>query len=331
MTATVDPVPGAPPDPFLILAPMRGITDAVFRNAFANSFGAFDAAVAPFISTISARRYRPSQLRDVLPENNHGPALIPQILSNDPGAFIALARALFDLGYPSVNWNLGCPFRRVAGKLRGSGLLPHPDRIDAFLDQVLAVMPNRLSIKARLGRYKADELLSLMPILNRYPLAELVVHPRTGLQMYTGTTDLPAYGEILAASSFPVVFNGDICTLETYQDLARRFPRTAGWMIGRGALANPWLPSLIRRGDRAQIQIKMATVRRFHDTLLEGYCRLLSGPAHPVDRMKGIWRYLSLSFADGRRILKQVQKISAVERYREAVDRFFDSHPVWIA
>ncbi|MBI9085652.1 MAG: tRNA-dihydrouridine synthase family protein [Desulfobacterales bacterium] len=331
MTVNAPPAQRTDSEPFLILAPMRGLTDAVFRNAFADSFGGFHSAMAPFISTVSARRYKPSQLRDVLPENNRGPALIPQILSNDPEDFAALARVLFDLGYPVVNWNLGCPFRRVAGKLRGSGLLPHPDRIDAFLDQALAGMPNRLSIKTRLGRHKNNELLSLMPVFNRYPLAELIVHPRTGIQMYTGAPDLEAYGACLAATSLPVVFNGDIGDLVTFQTLSEQFPQTAGWMIGRGALANPWLPTLIRRGGRIGVPVNVETVRRFHDRLLDEYCRIFSGPAHPVDRMKGLWSYLSLSFADGRRFLKQVQKTSTVDRYRETVDRFFDTHPEWIA
>lgn len=331
MTVNTHPAQGSDSEPTLILAPMRGLTDVAFRNAFADHFGGFHSAVAPFIATVSARRYKPSQLRDVLPENNRGLALTPQILGNDPAAFVALARVLFDLGYPTVNWNLGCPFRRVAGKLRGSGLLPHPDRIDAFLDRALAEMPSGLSIKTRLGRFQTHELLSLMPVLNRYPLAELIIHPRTGIQMYEGAVDLEAYGACQAASSCPVVFNGDVCDLETFQRLSRRFPQTAGWMIGRGALANPWLPALIRCGDRAAVSVNVETVRRFHDCLLDEYCRIFSGPTHPIDRMKGLWAYLSLSFADGRRLLKQAQKCSTVDRYRETVDRFFDTHPQWIA
>jgi tRNA-dihydrouridine synthase B len=317
-------------DPVLILAPIRGVTDVIFRNAFAEIFPGFDRAVAPFISTVRARRYKPSQLSDVLPENNDGPALTPQIMSNDPDDFSALARHLFDLGYHTVNWNLGCPFRRVAGKMRGSGLLPHPDRVADFLERTVDVMPNRLSIKIRLGRYDAEEIERLIPVFNAYPLAEVIVHPRTGVQMYAGTPDLEAYGRCLAACRHPVVYNGDIVDIPTFQDQARRFPETAGWMIGRGAVADPFLPGIIKTGRHPQ-GAAVASIRRFHDRLLTGYCRFFSGPSHPVDRMKGIWLYLSRSFAAGRKLLKEVQKAKSVDRYSQVVDRFFDDRPEWIA
>lgn len=326
--ATPDSGPAA--KPALILAPIRGVTDWVFRNAFDEFFGGFHAAMAPFISTVRARRYKPSQLRDVTPENNHGAPLVPQIMGNDPEDFVVLARTLADLGYTQVNWNLGCPFRRVAAKFRGCGLLPHPDRIDAFLDQALADLPVSLSIKTRLGRYDADEIDALMPVFNRYPLAELILHPRTGQQMYEGEPNLEAYGTCLKASAHPVVYNGDIRDANALGDLRQRFPETAAWMIGRGALADPWLPGRIGGGLKSRPG-DMDALRRFHDRLLEEYVRILSGPKHPVDRMKGLWRYLSRSFDQGRRILKEVQKAQSLDRYRKTVDRFFDQGPRWIA
>lgn len=322
---------GAPPaKPVLILAPIRGVTDWVFRNAFDEFFGGFHKAMAPFISTIRARRYKPSQLRDVMPENNHGAPLIPQIMGNDAKDFVALARTLADLGYTQVNWNIGCPFRRVAAKFRGCGLLPHPDRIDAFLDRTLADLPVSLSIKTRLGRFDADEIAALIPVFNRYPLAELILHPRTGQQMYTGEPNLEAYGVCLDASVHPVVYNGDICDAGRFGDLEQGFPETAAWMIGRGALADPWLPGRIGGGSKSRPG-DMGALRRFHDRLVAEYARILSGPKHPVDRMKGLWRYLSRSFHQGRRILKEIQKTQTLDRYRKTVDRFFDQCPRWIA
>ena len=109
--------------------------------------------------------------------------------------FINLAVRLFDLGYMSVNWNLGCPFPMVAKKKRGSGLLPYPENIDAFLEKTVSSIPNRLSIKTRLGRRHINEIFKLMPIFNQYPLEEIIIHPRTGKQMYDGKTDLDTESE----------------------------------------------------------------------------------------------------------------------------------------
>ena len=94
----------------LYLAPLRGLTEYIYRNAFSRHFDGFDAAVSPFIPTLTAARFKRSHLKDVLPENNHAMPIIPQIIGNNPGDFIPLAQRLFDLGYETVNWNLGCPF-----------------------------------------------------------------------------------------------------------------------------------------------------------------------------------------------------------------------------
>ena len=128
----------------LYLAPLRGFTEYIYRNAFSRHFDGFDIAVAPFIPTMSDARLKRKNLKDVLPENNHDMPVIPQIIGNNAEDFILLASRLYDLGYETVNWNLGCPFPMVAKKQRGSGLLPHPDKIETFLEETIPAIPNRL-------------------------------------------------------------------------------------------------------------------------------------------------------------------------------------------
>ena len=160
---------------------MRGLTDAVFRNTYTRFFSGIDWAITPFLTTVRGAKIKTSHLKEVLPENNSAMPVVPQIIGNDPDEFITLAIALFDLGYTSVNWNLGCPFARVAKKKRGSGLLSHPERIDAFLEKAsTALGDDRISIKMRLGRHHRDEILALMPVLSSYPLSSIILHPRTG-------------------------------------------------------------------------------------------------------------------------------------------------------
>ena len=163
----------------LILAPMRGITTMHYRRAFVRHFQGLDIEMAPFISTVSADRINPKLLRDVLPENNSGLPLIPQVISNKADDFVQMNIALHDLGYDEVNWNMGCPHKPIRRKQRGSGLLPHPDIVDGILDQVCDRSPVRISVKVRLGVSAPSELMQLIPVLNRYPLSEVIIHPRT--------------------------------------------------------------------------------------------------------------------------------------------------------
>jgi len=314
----------------LSLAPIKGFTEAPYRNAAAAFFKGFDAAMAPFVVTVRGRKYPDAHLKDLLPENNNGWPVIPQILSNSPEGFVKLAGRLHELGYDTVNWNLGCPFPRVAKKNRGSGLLPHPERIDSFLEKVINQIPNRLSVKTRIGRFDVSEMADLMPVFNRYPLAELIIHPRTGVQMYAGDPDLKLFRYCLEISKNPVVYNGDINTEADFTRLSGKFKSVDRWMLGRGALADPFLPAAIKNLAPPESE-KLHIIRQFHDRLFQAYAQVLSGPSHLGDKMKGFWLYLSQSFADGRKILKKIQKTRQTTHYTEVVNRFFDKDPKWIA
>jgi tRNA-dihydrouridine synthase len=312
----------------LILAPLRGFTDAVFRNAFQDHFHGIREAVAPFVTSIKGQRIKPSHLKDLAPEDNQSMPVVPQILSNNPDEFICLANTLVDLGYREINWNLGCPFPMVAKKMRGSGLLPHPDMIDRMLDKMLRGISGSLSIKTRLGRFSGDEMDRLIPVFNRYPLARVIVHPRTGVQMYTGNVDLKAFQVCLTRLTHPVVYNGDINDLANFQLLASGFPTVSGWMLGRGLLANPFLAEMIQSQSRL-ICHRNTRFENFHENLVAGYNRLFSGPGHVLDRMKGLWRYFAADFPDGRQIMKQIRKADSLDRYRQVVARVFDVQDRW--
>lgn len=314
--------------PILILAPLQGVTDRVFRSVLCRHFSGLDAAVAPFISTRRERRFKPSQLAALLPENTPGLPVIPQIMGNDPEDFIALAQVLAALGHAAVNWNLGCPFPMVVKKMRGCALLGHPGRIEAFLEQVVPRISCRLSIKTRLGLQSPAELYNLMPIFNRFPLEEVIIHPRLGSQRYSGQPDLTAFSECLARCAHAVVYNGDVHTLEAYRQISRRFPTVTRWMLGRGVVANPFLPAMIKTGQGAGPD-GIARLRRFHDDLFSGYQQVFAGPGHLLDRMKGFWYYFAQTFENSRRIMKKIHRLKRPEDYRAVVERFFAAEARW--
>lgn len=309
--------------PILYMGPIRGGTDHIYRNTFARHFGGFDLAVAPFINCVGHNKIRPNYVRGLWPENNTGMPVVPQILSKSAEGFVRLGNYLADMGYAAVNWNLGCPYPQVANKGRGSGLLPHPDKIREFLDDVVPRLEARLSIKTRLGREHREEIDLLMPIFNAYPLAEIILHPRTGRQMYEGTVDLKAFAACLSMSRHPVVYNGDIRSVADFQRISERFPTVAGYMIGRYALVDPFLPGTIKTGKILPAHDKKEKMKAFHDDLYDQYSRTLNGPAHFTDRMKGLMVNFVLAFAENKPAEKAVKKARTPDQYRAAADRFF--------
>jgi tRNA-dihydrouridine synthase B len=312
--------------PTICLAPLRGVTDAVFRTVYAQCFEGIDWAITPFLTTVQGMRVKPHHLKQVLPENNPLMPVVPQIISKTAANFELLAQALSDLGYATINWNLGCPYPMVAKKGRGSGMLPYPERVVAFLDRVLSTTKIRISIKMRLGRFHADEIETLLPRLNGYSIESITIHPRTGVQMYSGRPDEDAFERSLALTRHPVIYNGDIVHGSDYDRLQARFPQITTWMIGRGVLMNPFLPARIKRphedGDNG-----IQRFQAFHDGLFRRYREVLSGPAHLLDRMKGLWRYFSEGFENGRDIRKRIHKTTRIDHYMDEVQRFFDGQP----
>lgn len=240
-----------------------------------------------------------------------------------------MANYLYDLGHEVVNWNLGCPFPTVTKKKRGAGLLPHKSRINNFLDGAVPELKGHMSIKIRLGWNSPDDLFRLLPVLNDYPLDELIIHPRLAIQRYEGTVDLNTFEQIIPEVACPLVYNGDIRTLDDFKRLSSRFPSINRWMIGRGCLENPFLPGFIKTGEEAvpgkHTPETLTRMKQFHDDLFAAYSDVLHGPAHVFNKMKGFWQYYAVTFADCPRIMKKIKKSRTPEEYLAQVARFFEA------
>jgi tRNA-dihydrouridine synthase len=308
----------------IYLAPIQGITDRIYRNLFPLYFKGVDLAIAPFISSVKKMKPGNNLLRQLYPDKNTGIPTIPQIMSSDPDDFTKLANALYDIGCGTVNWNLGCPFRMVVKKSRGAGLLCYPDRIGSFLEKTMPVLKPKLSIKLRIGLEYPDEVLELMPIFNRFELDELIIHPRTGVQMYAGVVDLDMFGQCLTLSKHRVVYNGDIDSLETYEMLAKRFASVDRWMIGRGLIGNPFLAEKIKFNTEKPYSERLKIIRAFHDNLFAEYSKILFGPSHITNKMKEIWTYMANFFEDGGKIKKRIWKTHHRDNYVDVVNKVFD-------
>lgn len=315
----------------LYLAPLQGMTNAFYRNTFSELFGGIDVYYAPFVATAKIEKINPKLLKDLFPEDNAAHIkLIPQILGNDGKDFRRFAQEIAAFGYTDFNWNIGCPYPTVTDKKKGSGILPYPDMIERFLDDVFIDDTYPLSVKMRLGMEYPDESVKVIEILNRYPLKEIIAHARTGKQAYSGTVDLDSFERALSLSKHPVIYNGDIFTHEDYLNITERFPSIAGVMLGRGACADPTLPSRIKGRIFSDAE-RLALLREFHDRLYVHYQDVLSGEKHLCDKMKGVWEYLAMHLDRDGSFLKKLHKCKTAESYNGTVDGFLKSGPAWIS
>ena len=308
--------------PFLYMAPLRGLTDALFRRLYCQYFGGIDSIVAPFINPQKKAGLSEKLLRDVLPELQCDVPLIPQLLNNNADDFVATANRLFELGYSEINWNLGCPVPMVAKKRRGSGLLPYPDQITSILDEAIPRIKPKLSIKMRLGYADFTESITLLPKLDDYPLTEIIIHARLGKQLYRGPTSPEHFLNCSRTTAHKLVYNGDIISAAVFSDLREKLPTITRWMIGRPLITNPFLPAEIK-GQRFTTDQRLAILHEFHDELYAEMKELLSGPGHLLGRMKQIWIYLIGSFPGQEKKLKKITKASTEEKYLKAVQSLF--------
>jgi tRNA-dihydrouridine synthase B len=307
----------------LYLAPILGHTDYVFRNALTRYFKGIDVCFTPFLTTVKGSCVKNSHLTDILPKHNKSNRIVPQILGKDPEEFLIMANQVYEMGYQSINWNLGCPYPMVVNKKRGAGLLPFPEMIREFLIKVIPLMKSGLSIKMRLGKNDPDEIIPVLTVLNDFPIEEIIIHPRTAIQMYSGSPDLESFEKCLSACKHPVVYNGDIIDPKSFQSVAKRFPSISNFMIGRGLAMNPCLAEMIKNNQTRLPQDYFNRLYRFHEEIYRNYREQSSGQLVLLGKMKQLWWYLSYSLKDREQSLKKIQRAKTLGKYREIIEELF--------
>lgn len=308
----------------LLSSPLQGFTDFRFRNAFQQFFGGVDTFYAPYIRLNGKRVIKPSYEQDIKLKHNTTLEVIPQIMTNDADEFIFVANYVKSVGYTELNWNLGCPYPMVTNRCLGSGLIADPQRIDAILDRVHAETDITVSMKMRMGYDSPDEILSTFPILEKYPLKNIAIHARIGKQLYKGGTDLEAFQRCLDHSKQTIYYNGDITTVESYRVLQERFPSVSHWMMGRGLIADPFLPSMIKSDSDHYPEDRIERFSKFHDTLCSAFVEKLSGEKHVIQKMLSYWEYFANSFQDSQKVVKAIKKTKTLEAYDAAVSKILE-------
>jgi tRNA-dihydrouridine synthase B len=211
----------------------------------------------------------------------------------------------------------------VTNKGLGSGLLPYPERIKSILEESIPKISCKISVKMRTGLQSSDEIFKIIDILNDFPLNEIILHPRFGKQLYRGTPDEEVFARVHKTLNHPLVYNGDIESMETINRLNPLFGDISTWMIGRGILKNPFLPVLLKNGCLPELEKKAEIFRNFHDEIFFKYSRLLSGTSHLLMRMEKFWSYFCFAFPDPHKTFKGIKKAANIVKYDIAVKENF--------
>ena len=304
------------------VAPMEGLTDRVWRQAHQKWFGWAGAPAkyyAPFLSPPENRVLIKKKMAELAPESNPGAPVVPQLLAKDGALAAWMVGQLRQLGYTEVNLNFGCPSGTVTAKGKGSGMLRDLDKLDAFLAALFAEAEGPLTVKTRLGVEKPEEFAAVLEVYNRYPIAELTIHPRVMRQQYRGEADREAFAKALPECRMPVCYNGDLTTVEQLRALEADFPTVQSLMVGRGIIADPALFRQALGGPPATKE----ELRGYLDDLYQGYTALFGSAGCAISRMKGHWFYLIHRFEGSERLEKQLRKLREPWEYETVVNQIF--------
>lgn len=310
-----------------LFAPMEGVTGRIYRRVHARFFPGVSRYYAPFFSPSRDHHFPLRGLTDLLPEENPGVDLVPQLLTNRAEDFIWAAASLMDRGYKEVDLNLGCPSGTVAAKRKGAGFLLLPQELDAFLEAVFSapeLSGLSLSLKTRIGFTDEGEWERLLGIYRQYPLSQLIVHPRLRSDFYTGPVRPAAFALALEGSPFPVTWNGDVFSPADLETLRARYPGLDRVMLGRGLAAEPGLAARLATGEVCSRE----TLHAFHEAVSEEYRSVLYGDTALCHRMKELWSYLILHFEGGEKHFKRLTKARRWEEFHLASEAIFAELPL---
>ena len=304
------------------MAPLEGITGYIYRKTYEKYFGGVDKYFSPFISPNQKRICRTREQKDILPENNAGLYLVPQIMTNQADMFIKTVKYLQQYGYQEFNLNLGCPASTVVTKMKGSGFLAQPEKLEQFLEQIYEKCDTNISIKTRIGFESAEEFSRLLSIFEKFPVSELIIHPRTRQDFYQNEPDMRAFSYAMSHSRHRICYNGNIFSKKDYTNLVENYPALQSVMLGRGILQNPTIIEQIKENELPDKD----HIKAFMTEICEKYKEELSGERPVLFKMKELWQYLVFSFDVDEKWKKKMRKAQSLSEYQIIINELFSKY-----
>ena len=310
----------------IYLAPIQGFTDYIYRKAFDAVFSGIDKYFIPYISVKNETVLR-KYIQEIWPENNPQKIVIPQVLAKDSDELLFLTKVLKEYGYTEINLNLGCPYPMVTNRGKGSGLIPFPEKIDAMLSDFFEKTDIKLSVKTRAGLINKNEIEKTVPVFEKFPLTEVIFHPRIAAQLYKGKVLEDSFKIVSERVTKELVYNGDVFTIEDFNRKKQLFPSINNWMLGRGILMNPFLSAEIK-GEFVLQTDRQEKLQHFHNMIFDSYSEKLDNKGNVLNKMKQFWSYFSYSFQNQAKVFKSVKKIRNPKKYLTEANRIFNVQPL---
>ena len=297
-------------------APLQGYTDDVYRRIHHELAGGITTYYTPFVR-MEGGSVRTKDLRDIQPEHNKGVPVVPQIIAKSMKEFDYLTGIVEEQGYTDIDLNMGCPFPMQAKHGRGSGLLAHTDIVKEMAEAIKNKPHLHFSVKMRLGWEDGNEWRPVLDLLNETPLRHIALHPRIGKQQYKGEPDKQAFQEFYTTCRHPLIYNGDVRTVEDIHRMEKEYPRLAGIMIGRGLLARPSLAKEYGQEKEMSWPERRNQLHLMHDRLKAHYETTVNSDAQLHAKLRLFWEYMETEL--DRKVYKKLMKAGNLKNYLSAV------------
>ena len=297
-------------------APLQGYTDDVYRRIHHELMGGIQTYYTPFLR-MEGGGVRSKVMRDIRPEFNEGVPVVPQIIVKSMKEFDFLTAIVEEKGYTRVDINMGCPFPLQAKHGRGSGLLAHVDIIEEMAKAIAAKSQLKFSVKMRLGWENANEWRPVLDILNSTQLEQITLHPRIGTQQYKGSVRMEVFEEFYKLCNHPLIYNGDVTSVDDIRKLEEMYPKLAGVMIGRGLLARPSLALEYASGVELSWEKRRSLLLDFHDRMKAHYETTANSETQVHSRLRLFWEYMEEEL--GRKAYKKIMKAGNLKNYLAAI------------
>jgi len=306
--------------PALILAPMAGITDTVFRR-FIKRLGGCGLIMTEFVSGEGMLRQNLRSRRYLYYKEEERP-ITAQVFGAEPARLAEAAKMIEDLGFDAVDLNLGCPAKKVV-KCGGSGLLRDLPLLAQILRAIRAAVSIPFTIKIRAG-WSDEEIVAVevARMAESEGVQAIAVHPRTRLQGFSGRANWDIIREVKQAVRIPVIGNGDVMKPADAEALQTQ-TGCDGVMIGRAAATNPWIFRQMQEYFQTGSYKEPEESDRYE--LIRTYYRMLVEEETPgaIGKMKQFASWFTHGVRNGAELRRNVQSARRVEEVLERVDEFF--------